>query len=167
MQPINKQTCHFCVAGPVMSKAGGKILKLPVLTIDPVTNNVLDTIELFCKGNSADDLLALEFIKGDYGYCEGHVTFSKGRPSDISPIILDKLPSGTIKFDNLHFDETNNVLYTFIGGTRRDYDDKGNKIFENGKSNYQPKKETLSFKELNYQERVKKIRKEALTLDLE
>ena len=128
MQPINRQICHFCVAGNIMSRANGSILKLPILTVDPNTNNILDKIELFCKGETALLLKSLNFKKGDYGYCEGNVTFSKDRPSDIDPVILQKLTPDTVKFSNLHYDETNKVLFTFIQNKRVDYDDKGNKV---------------------------------------
>jgi len=128
MRPTNKQICHFCVAGDILSRSGGFILKLPILTVDPNTNNILDKIELFCKGESASLLKSLDFKKGDYGYCEGNVTFSKGNPSDIDPTILKKMTPGEIKFTNLHYDETNSVLYTHIRNTRVDYDDLGNKV---------------------------------------
>ena len=132
MQPINKQSCHFCVAGEMMFRSQG-IVKLPILTIDTNTNNVLDTIELFCKGEAAATLKSLNFKKGDYGYCEGGVTFSKDKPSDIAPTVLEKLPSGTMKFRNLNYDETNDVLYTFIWDKRIDFDDRGNKVFNSDK----------------------------------
>lgn len=177
MQPINKQCCHFCVAGGLISKLNGQILKLPILTIDPNTNNILDKIELFCKGQTALKLQKLNFKKGDYGYCEGNVTFSKDRPSDIDPIELQKLDPGTLKFKNLDFDETNNVLYTYIKGHRVDYDDKGNKVnwakdlsnnelknsnFANDKLSWTKKsveQNTVQTKnEKNYQERKKLIK---------
>ena len=65
MQPINRQIYHFCVAGNIMSRANGSILKLPILTVDPNTNNILDKIELFCKGETALLLKSLNFKKGD------------------------------------------------------------------------------------------------------
>lgn len=157
MQPINKQICHFCVAGEMMFRSQG-IVKLPILTIDTNTNNVLDTIELFCKGEAAATLKSLNFKKGDYGYCEGGVTFSKDKPSDIAPSVLEKLPSGTMKFRNLNYDETNDVLYTFIWDKRIEFDDRGNKVFNSDKkieNTPQPERNVDLVQQKNYQSRLK------------
>ena len=157
MQPINKQSCHFCVAGEMVFRSQG-IVKLPILTIDTNTNNVLDTIELFCKGEAATLLKSLNFKKGDYGYCEGGVTFSKDRPSDIAPSLLEKLPSGTMKFSNLNYDETNDVLYTFIRDNRVEYDNRGKKVFNSDKKteNTTQSERNLDYvAQKNYQSRLK------------
>lgn len=171
MQPINKQSCHFCVAGDLISRSNGQILKLPILTIDPNTNNIMDKIELFCKGQTAIKLQKLNFKKGDYGYCEGNVTFSKDKPSDIDPVELQKLDPGTMKFKNLDFDEENNVLYTYIKGNRVDYDDEGEKLIKwgpyqsNSKNDPKSKKPTLG--ELNYQSRDKNAKANMLNLSFD
>jgi len=159
MQPINKQICHFCVAGDLIFRNQG-IVKIPILTVDPNTNNILDMIELFCKGEAATLLKSLNFKKGDYGYCEGSVTFSRDKPSDIAPIVLEKLAPGTIKFKNLNYDEANNVLYTFIKDKRFDYDNRGNIVMNWGKkteavsqSQPKPKIEVTTIADKNYHKR--------------
>ena len=160
MEPINRQICHFCVAGEIIRRQNGQILKLPVLTIDTNTNNVLDVQELFCKNDMAQLLKELDFKKGDYGYVEGNTTFAKGRPFDIEPVILKKLSPNMIKFKNLNFDEENNVLYTFVTGKRINYNDAGEKVFEGFYSSKTPSN-TLSPKAIpNYKDRLSSAQRE-------
>ena len=156
MEPINRQICHFCVAGKIIPRQSGQILKLPVLTIDTNTNNVLDVQELFCKNDMAQLLKELDFKKGDYGYVEGNTTFAKGRPFDIEPVILKKLSSDMVKFKNLNFDEENNVLYTFVSGKRINYNDAGEKVFEGFYSSNTPSTKATT----NYQNRVSSAQRE-------
>jgi hypothetical protein len=156
MDPINRQICHFCVAGNIIPRQNGQILKLPVLTIDVNTNTVLDVQELFCKKEMAELLKELDFKKGDYGYVEGNTTFAKGRPSDIQPVILKKLSPNTVKFQKLDFDEVNNVLYTYIDSKRINYNDVGEKIFEG----FYSSKTTTSKATTNYQNRVSSAQRE-------
>ena len=63
-----------------------------------------------------------------------------------------------MKFRNLNYDETNDVLYTFIWDKRIEFDDRGNKVFNSDKkieNTPQPERNVDIVQQKNYQSRLK------------